>query len=281
MKIHVLSDIHLEFGKWPKSVDINAIDADVTVLAGDIGVGLEGIQWALSFDRPVVYVMGNHEFYGQRPMNDLWRKAREKVTDTHVHLLENDTLLLDDPQRPGETVRFLGATLWTDFAILGPGEQEDSMESAARTMSDYSTIYVSRRGRAIVDHGMSTGHEGDRLTPRKTLSWHHESRDFLEQELRRLPDNLDFLHSWNKTVVVTHHAPSAKSLLYQQVGGRLDAAYASDLEHIVAQADLWIHGHVHVLSDYRIGNGRVVSNPRGYIGSGPVSNFNPSLVVEV
>jgi len=101
MKIHVLSDIHLEFGKWPDAIDINAIDADVTVLAGDIGVGLEGIQWALSIERPVIYVFGNHEFYGQRPMHDLWRKAREKVAGTHVHLLENDAALIDDPKNPG------------------------------------------------------------------------------------------------------------------------------------------------------------------------------------
>ena len=29
MKLHVLSDVHLEFGHWPKDVDVNAIDADV------------------------------------------------------------------------------------------------------------------------------------------------------------------------------------------------------------------------------------------------------------
>lgn len=281
MKLHILSDLHFEFGKWPKSIDVNAIDADVTVLAGDIGVGLEGIQWALTIDRPVIYVMGNHEFYGQRPMNDLWRKAREKVDATHVHLLENESLILDDPHNPGERVRFLGATFWTDFAILGADEVEKSMESAGRTMTDYSTIYVSRRGKAVVEEGMNVGHQGDRLTPRKTLSWHHESRDFLEQELRRLPDDLDFFDSWNKTVVVTHHAPSAKSLIYQQASGRLDAAYASDLEHLVAQAELWIHGHTHVPADYPVGSGRVVSNPRGYVGQGAVQDFDPCFVVEV
>ena len=73
MKIHILSDIHLEFGKWRRTQDVNAIDADVTILAGDIGVGLSGIDWALTFRRPVIYVLGNHEFYGQRPMETLFR----------------------------------------------------------------------------------------------------------------------------------------------------------------------------------------------------------------
>jgi hypothetical protein len=46
LKLHILSDIHLEFSKWPKQVDISRIYADLTVLAGDIGIGLEGLQWA-------------------------------------------------------------------------------------------------------------------------------------------------------------------------------------------------------------------------------------------
>jgi len=104
MKPHILSDIHLEFGKWPKNIDVNAIDADVSVLVGDIGIGLDGIDWALTINRPVVYVMGNHEFYGQRPMVELWRKAREKTAGTHVHLLENESMTLNG-------IRFLGCTL--------------------------------------------------------------------------------------------------------------------------------------------------------------------------
>lgn len=85
MKIHFFSDVHLEFGKWPKDVDVNAIDADVSVLAGDFEIGLEGIEWALSFDRPVIYVMGNHELYGQRPMVEFWKKAHKRVEGTHMN----------------------------------------------------------------------------------------------------------------------------------------------------------------------------------------------------
>lgn len=274
MKIHILSDIHFEFGKWPKGVDINGIDADVTVLAGDIGVGLEGIQWALSIDRPVIYVFGNHEFYGQRPMHDLWRKAREKVANTHVHLLENDAVLLDDPKNVGEPVRFVGATLWTDFCILGADRQAECMQHAERGMSDYQKIYVSRRGPAIPEPGFTTRHQGDRLTPRKTLSLHNESRDYLARELERSPDRA-------KTVVVTHHAPMARSLLCKTAHSPGDAAYASALDDLVAKPDLWIHGHTHVAADYRIGAGRVVSNPRGYVGEYLVADFNPALVVDV
>ena len=80
MRIHVLSDLHFEFQKWRREVDVNSILADVTVLAGDIAVGLDGIAWALkAFKRPVVYVMGNHEFYGQRPMAEVIQKRKRNA----------------------------------------------------------------------------------------------------------------------------------------------------------------------------------------------------------
>lgn len=285
MRIHLLSDLHLEFGKWPRSVDINAIDADVTVLAGDIGVGLQGLEWAMTIERPVVYVMGNHEFYGQRPMETLWRKARDKVADTQITLLENESIILDDPRQPGERVRFLGTTLWTDFAVHGADQQEAGMRHAARTMSDYQAIYVSRRGGVAVEPGFEPKHSGDRLTPRKVLSLHHDSRDFLEQELRRVPAPLSVVlaDTWTKTVVVTHHAPSARSALYGQAT-KSDVAYVSNLETLVSQVDLWLHGHTHVQADYRIEGmsaGRVVMNPRGYVGNGLVQGFDPLMIVEV
>lgn len=285
MKLHILSDVHLEFGKWPKAIDVNAIDADVSILAGDIGVGLEGLEWALTFDRPVIYVMGNHEFYGQRTMTELWRKAREKVADTHVHLLENESILIPDPTRAGESIRFLGATLWTDFSAIGPEKQEQCITAAKQSMSDYSAIYVSKRGRAVSEPGYASQHVGDRLTPRKTLSMHYETRDFLEHELARQPDPMGLGEAWAKTVVVTHHAPSGKSLTYGKPISNGDTCYVSNLDHLAAMADLWVHGHIHVSVDYAIPpggeSGRVVSNPRGYVGHDPVRDFNPALVVTV
>lgn len=132
MKIHILSDLHLEFG----GLRLPEADADVTVLAGDIGVGLQGIEWALQaipFHQPVIYVMGNHEFYGQRSMPELWKKAREKVAGTHVHLLENEAVEIGG-------VRFLGATLWTDFDLFG--DREGGMKSAL-DMNDYWNIITN------------------------------------------------------------------------------------------------------------------------------------------
>jgi len=110
MKLHILSDLHTEF------TDFSAPDtgADVVILAGDIGVGLAGIEWAARrFPQvPVIYVPGNHEFYG----HDIGLTEQLKAAvPVDIHVLNNDTLEL-------EGIRFLGCTLWTDFNLHGEGE---------------------------------------------------------------------------------------------------------------------------------------------------------------
>ena len=61
MRLHILSDLHLEFGQ----VDIPPTEADVVVMAGDIHLGPNGCRWARKQfpDQPVIYVPGNHEYY--------------------------------------------------------------------------------------------------------------------------------------------------------------------------------------------------------------------------
>ena len=118
MKVRILSDLHLEFAVLlPPS-----IDADVVVLAGDIGVGLDGLAWARnSFPGvPVIYVPGNHEYYGHdiELRSDLRRQS-------------NDGLyVLDDEAIELQGVRFVGSTLWTDFALNGTADQSIAMMKA-------------------------------------------------------------------------------------------------------------------------------------------------------
>lgn len=263
MRLHILSDLHLEFARWPREVDLNAIDADVTVLAGDIGVGLEGVVWALAaFRRPVIYVLGNHEYYGQRLMPELLAAARAKCRGTHVHVLENDAVAIDG-------VRFLGCTLWTDFALFGEEERNArAMEEAGMKMTDFRHIMAGRRDGGYGKNKLIP------LTPAMARERHFASRAWLETELARPHDG--------PTVVVTHHAPSARSLTYQEPSWLLDAAYASNLEHLMgeSQVRLWVHGHTHLATDYKLKGTRVVSNPRGYVPGEMVGEFQPELVVK-
>ena len=264
MRLHILNDLHLEFADWPRKVDVNAIDADVTVLAGDIGVGLEGVAWALSaFRRPVVYVLGNHEYYGQRLMPELLAAARAKCRGTQVHLLENDAVAIDG-------VRFLGCTLWTDFALFEEEERNvRAMEEEAMKMGDFRQIISGRR---------DGGYGKNKLvpfTPQMAIVRHQASRAWLETEL-------DMPHD-GPTVVVTHHAPSARSLTYQEPTWLLDSAYASNLEHLMGteRVRLWVHGHTHLTTDYHVAGTHIISNPRGYLSTEPVGTFDPALMLEV
>jgi predicted phosphodiesterase len=86
MKLLVLSDLHLEF----EPICIPDTDADVIILAGDINLKTRGIEWAIEAfpNTPVVAVLGNHEYYGEK-YPSLMKKAKQLAVGTHVHLLEN------------------------------------------------------------------------------------------------------------------------------------------------------------------------------------------------
>ncbi|MRR50330.1 MAG: phosphoesterase [Rhodocyclaceae bacterium] len=266
MKLHILSDTHLELsGFQPPTTD-----ADIVVLAGDIGIGLQGIDWAeRSFDVPVVYVFGNHEYYGH-DIDRLIDQARKRCEGSNVHFLENSTQVLDG-------VRFIGCTLWTDFALRGCDEVERNMAYASLNMTDFQQIKLLQPGIP----------PGARLSPRLTLARHCASRDFLERTLEPSAGS----GNWSQTVVVTHHAPSAMSLRGGKSWDILDAAYASHLDSLVGRADLWIHGHTHVVADYQVpeigrfpqAGRRVVSNPRGYSdqGADAVVGFDPQRVARI
>lgn len=259
LRIHLLSDLHLEFGK----LKLPEVDADVTVLAGDIGVGLQGIEWALAtipWHRPAIYVMGNHEFYGQRVMMELWKAAREKVRGTHIHLLENETVEI-------EGVRFLGCTLWTDFALFGAGERERVMVDAM-ALSDFSVITTA------LTAGYSR-HTAQLFKPQTALNLHQVSRAWLDKELDQPFDG--------ETVVVTHTAPHRGSLAPRWAHDPISPCFVSHLPVLVERADLWIHGHTHDPFDYLVGRCRVVCNPRGYVNQVQPENpqFDAGLVVEV
>ncbi len=60
MKLNILSDLHLGLG----ALEIPRNDADAVILAGDIARPTEAVSWASAFAKPVIYVPGNHEFYG-------------------------------------------------------------------------------------------------------------------------------------------------------------------------------------------------------------------------
>ncbi len=247
MKIHILSDVHTEFCDF----DPPETDADVVVLAGDIGVGVGGIRWAKRrYPKiPVVYVPGNHEFYG-RDVRDTDRLFDAAPANVHV---------LNDRTHEFNGVRFLGSTLWTDFKLYGERE-----------------AWFSRwRARALIEDFVSIKNGERMFTPEDSVELHEASKAWLVSELQKKFDGT--------TVVVTHHLPATPSIDSRYKNDVLNPAFASRLENVIEQyqPDLWIHGHTHVPCDYEISGTRVVCNPRGYPTDSLGEGFSPGLVVEV
>ena len=251
MKLHVLSDVHVEFGDF----DPPQTDADVVILAGDVHLGDQGVTWAAEAFKgtPVIYVIGNHEYYhGAFP--EVLNRIRERTVGSNVHLLENDALTIGN-------VRFLGCTLWTDFQLLNNPERALFMAQAG--MNDFRLIHLTQFNRT--------------LEPLDTEKWHQASRKWLQEKLA--PKKHDTL----KNVVITHHAPSGRSVPPIYRTDELSPAFASDLKDFIAglPIDLWVHGHVHNSFDYHIGDTRIVCNPRGYVAHELNDGFVADLVAEI
>jgi hypothetical protein len=87
------------------------------------------------------------------------------------------------------------------------------------------------------------------------------------------------------TVVITHHAPSPRSIHPRFAGSLLNACFVSDLERLAGgdRVQLWIHGHTHDSFDYLVNGTRIVCNPRGYAKAGVDENalFDPGLIIDV
>ncbi len=240
MRIQVASDLHLEL--LPEDLRVELLvdphpDAELLILAGDIHTGVEAIRHFRNWPVPVLYVAGNHEFYGQT-WEDVRASLREATAGTSIQILDNDACVIGG-------VRFLGTTLWTDFAVDSARPAPSAMELAGTYLKDFFEIHT-RSAEA------STG----RITPALMLADHLASRTWLEGELRR-----EFI---GKTVVISHHAPHRLSVHRKYVGHPLTPAFASDLSELMYRTDLWIHGHAHDSFDYQVGRCRVVSNPAGY-----------------
>lgn len=238
MRIQLASDLHLE--KLPESLREQAPeliapapDADLLVLAGDIHNDVAAIELFKDWPVPVLYVPGNHEFYGGAWPGAL-QHMRRACEGTSITLLDKDEIVI-------RGVRFLGATLWTDFRVNRGVPTETSMQAAETNLLDYFEINTQM--------GLLRAHH--------TRDEHHNARSWLKRELKK-----PFA---GPTVVITHHAPHPLSVHRRYVGDVLTGAFVSDLTELMFDPDLWIHGHCHDGFDYQVGRCRVVSNPAGYV----------------
>jgi len=255
MKAWIFSDLHLEFGL---SVDELIIpDADVCLCPGDIldGGVAPSIEWLgakVAPHMPVVFVAGNHEFFGSSIKEGLAAGYEAAKRYQNVSLLDGDVLLLNG-------FRFVGATLWTDFMLFG--DPRLTTFAAKEQLNDYKRIKLSKT-------------PFKKFTPAQSQGLHFTARNYIEQVL--------WTPSKKPTIVLSHHAPSIMSVDKEFLRDPLTPAFASSLESKILEYEplLWVHGHMHHSSDYHIGKTRVICNPQGYPDE-PSPNFDPVLVVDL
>lgn len=243
----------------------------VMVLAGDLWnqgrvtekTYPEGDTWMARVARQfkyVVFVYGNHDYWGSHILKEpLETQARLEAQGlANVHFLEigvKTHVVLDQ-------VKFLGATLWTDYKKHDPVV----MFNARAVMKDYGAI------RSGGGYSKFTAEAGYHLHQRsKQAIFHRAQRDD--------PDQL--------VIVVTHMAPSYQSVgkAYRSGHPRDELSnplyYSSlDQEILDSEIDLWFHGHTHERFDYLVGSTRVMCNPRGYVGY-ENTGFNPHFRLDL
>lgn len=261
MRLLVMSDIHLEFA--PFSLTDDVADFDVAVFAGDIGRPIAAsLEWIAAQrhgplkDQPVIFVPGNHEFYGAELRSAL-ESGAVLAQRYGIHLLAPGSVVLSGS-------RFIGATLWTDYCLFGnPG---GAMNVASRAMNDHRLISIAEGG------------ERRLFTPDHAVALH---RHDLSEITRQLATPFA-----GPTIIVTHHGPHPNSVQPIFRNDPLAPAFSSNLSGLIErfQPELWIHGHDHGSHDYLVGKTRVLTNQAGYPrrgGNRENKCFDPRLIIEV
>ncbi|MBA2960630.1 MULTISPECIES: metallophosphoesterase [Ramlibacter] len=267
MKLQLLSDLHLE--TQPEVRPTPAPGADLLVLAGDVGsyqpgslltdddFGLQRFSPRHGWPVPVLYVPGNHE-YDNLDFDATHARLRATCERLGITWLEREVLVLDG-------VRFVGATLWTDFDALAVQEPDTTRALRQRHKAFRAAEFYLPKTKAM-RRGAPLLAEGWRELGLESQAW---LRAALAQP-----------HA-GPTVVITHFAPSLRSAdpRYGLTPGT--AGFCNGLDELLPCAQLWLHGHLHCPQDYRVGDCRVVANPLGYARKGEQDAFLPHLVLQV
>lgn len=260
MKLQPFSDLHADVAPV-KKITI-ADDVDVVIVPGDTCEGallaFEHVRRIVPLHIPIVMTMGNHEFY-RRFVPDELALARSHGRSFNIHVLENDSITLSGVGASGG-VRFLGATLWTDYRIFGEANQAAVMNACAKAMNDHRLIGWQKKPWL-------------RFRPQEAALLHHQSTAYLEGVLATPFEG--------PTVVVSHTAVHWNSVHPKYRSDPVTGSFVSDQSVLIEryQPTLWVHGHVHNSSDYWVGQTRILCNPHGYGSENP--HFKDAMVVEL
>jgi Icc-related predicted phosphoesterase len=254
MRGQIFSDLHLDV--FPIKPITIVPGVDLVIVAGDVCEGVlrafEHLRRIVPMDIPIVMVPGNHEFY-RRFIPDELALALAHAGAFNLHILNGTALELAG-------VRFVGATLWTDYQVFGEANQARVMNACAKGMNDHRLIGWQKKPWL-------------RFRPQEAALLHHRSKGAITETLAA-----PFA---GPTVVISHHAVHWDSIHPRFRSDPVTGAFVSDLSELIEtyQPTLWVHGHVHNSSDYFVGKTRILCNPHAYGTEN--ATFDGALVVEI
>lgn len=265
MKFYFVSDIYAEgASKSHPIIRKPDKDVDAILVAGNIqsgeGLGVFLLEMFEDFpETPIVYVAGDHEhFRSGMPVCELVEKLKKEseiirnALGKYFFYLENDSAILSIN---GEMVKFIGATLWSDYGFAHG--KFDAISQYAKTNIDIFQACLGM-GDLNYPHSMTNDFTNPRpLMPEDVVLFNKLSRHYLETELKR---------GFNgKVVVITNYPPLKRSLNKEPINDDVKQFYYSDCENIILQnhIDLWVHGHTTSSLEYKIHSTIIASNPHG------------------
>ena len=256
MRIQILSDLHLETEEF--LAEPNPV-AELLVLGGDIDSSWDALERFRDWPVPVLMVAGNHEFDG-RDIDEAWPALRERCAAVGITLLERESRVV--AAADGARVRFVATVRWCDFDLYGDTGRTTAMRAAGYYMR---IMRSSRRGVAFDPAGVRE----------EALA----CRAWLAGELQRPRGD------WDRTVVLTHFAPSLRSADPRYGAQPGTASFCNADDELLPWASTWIHGHLHCRHDYLVehaqGRTRVVCNARGHGRKGEADGHDPLRIFEV
>ena len=278
LKIQLLSDLHLEV--HPHWVATPAPGADLLVLAGDIGsyqsgslltdsdFGLGRFSPQQGWPTPVFFVPGNHEYDGF-DFDVAHARLRQTCERLDITWLEREVVIW--PGATGTAVRFIGTTLWSDFDALGPPATPVAAASCGVLAQQLKARDKAFRAANYYLRKTGTTRDGVALLAEAVRQQALVCQDWLTRALAEPFDG--------RTVVVTHFAPSLLSAdpRYGRTPGT--AGFCNALDPLLAQAQLWLHGHLHTPSNYVHNGCRVMANPLGYARKNEQAAFQAAFCV--
>jgi len=263
MRLQLLSDLHLETEAYTPAP---APGAELLVLGGDIDSRWDALERFADWPVPVLMVAGNHEF-DRREWHEAWPQLRAHCARLGIRLMERESCVLAG--RDGRRVRFVVTTRWCDFDLFGAAERERALRAAT---------YFVKVMRATRD-GLPLDAAAVREEALACRAW-------LADALAHPPAKEA---TADATVVLTHYAPSARSIdpRYGRQPG--SASFCNADDDLLPHADLWLHGHLHCRHDYRVehppgsarASTRVVSNARGHAHKGEAHGHDGLFCIDI